>query len=45
MWILCLADDTQEMSSLIFSDKYKEIKMLSAAVEDHALKVNTCQIL
>ena len=33
MWIICLADDSHEMSRLIFSEKYnKKIKMSSPAV-------------
>ena len=39
MWIVCLADNSHEMSSLIFSEKYplphkkkKKIKLLSAGI-------------
>ena len=39
MWIICLADDSHEMSRL-FSEKKKKKKMLSAAVVIGTLKVN-----
>ena len=42
MWIICLADDSHEMPSFIFSGKKykkKKIKMLSAAIVTSALMV------
>ena len=47
MWILCLAEDSLETSSLIFSEKqWKNIVwMLSAAVVIGALKVNSLSYL
>ena len=42
MWIFCLAEDSLETSSLIFSEKTmkKYLWMLSAAVVIGALRVN-----
>ena len=43
MWIICLADNMQEMSTLVFSEKKKKKKikkiMLPTAVVISALKV------
>ena len=41
MWILCLAEDSLEVSSLIFSEKQwkKYLRMSSAAVVFGALRV------
>ena len=45
MWILCLAEDSLETSSVIFSEKKKTMKkylwMSSAAVMIGALRVKT----
>ena len=38
MWIVCQADNSQEMSRLVFSEKKKK-KLLSAAVVTGALRV------
>ena len=43
MWILCLAEDSYEISSLIFTEKHwkKYLWMTSAAVVIGALRVKT----
>ena len=41
MWIICLADESHEMSSLIFSENNnKKFKMLAATILCGALRVN-----
>ena len=41
MWIVCQADDSHEISRLVFFEKLKKyFKMSSAAVVIGALKVN-----
>ena len=44
MWIICEADDSHEMSSLIFSEKKKK-KKSSAAVVISTLSVKKIQIM
>ena len=39
MWIVCLADDSHEIPSIIFSEKYKKEKLSAAAVIS-TLRVN-----
>ena len=40
MWIVCLADNSREMVSLIFSEKKKYFKMLSGLFVTSTLRVN-----
>ena len=39
MWIICLADDSHEMSSLIFLEKYNIFRMSYAAILNFALRL------
>ena len=47
MWILCLAEDSLETSSLIFfeNNEQKYLWMSSAAVVIGALRVRVCEFL
>ena len=47
MWIVCLADESHEMSRLIFYEKYKKkyFKVSSAAIVIGAFKVKDVIVL
>ena len=44
MWIICIADDSHEMSRLIFFEKQKRIKNIVCCSCDDTLKVNVCNM-